>query len=336
MQRLWQWLVLWLIATTALTACTSSEESESTDTSTDFTPVTINHALGAAEITQRPQRVVTLGQGSAETAIALGVIPVAIEEYSWGADDTGYLPWIREAVEAAGAELPAQFAGGENLSPEQVAGYEPDLILAPWSGITQEQYDQLSAIAPTVAYEEYPWTILWQDQIHTVATALGHADAAPELIAGIEQEFAAASRPEYRELTFSYIYNTGPDALGVFMPTEQRVEVVSQLGFTVDPVVQTLEDDVVVGTDAAPLSPENLHLLADADLIFTFYSDEENSEVMHQDALYQFIPAIARGSEVAPTDQSLVTASSMINPLTVPWFLPQFTELIDAAVAQVP
>lgn len=81
-----------------LTACTSSDDSGtpdgggSTGGDASFEPVTISHALGEAEITSRPERVVTLGQGSAETAVALGVVPVATERYEWGADDTGQLP----------------------------------------------------------------------------------------------------------------------------------------------------------------------------------------------------------------------------------------------------
>ncbi|MBU5889872.1 hypothetical protein JVV71_21420, partial [Vibrio cholerae O1] len=75
----------------------------------DFTPVTIEHALGKAVIESEPERVVTLGQGWTETAIALGKTPVGMEEYAWGSDDTGYRPWIYEAVQERGDELPEQF-----------------------------------------------------------------------------------------------------------------------------------------------------------------------------------------------------------------------------------
>ncbi|GFM99904.1 hypothetical protein Sfulv_47150 [Streptomyces fulvorobeus] len=40
-------------------------------------PVSVKSALGTAKIDAKPERVVTLGQGSAETAIALGTTPWA-------------------------------------------------------------------------------------------------------------------------------------------------------------------------------------------------------------------------------------------------------------------
>ena len=39
---------------------------------------------------------------------------------------------------------------------EAVADTEPDVILAGYSGLTQEDYDTLSEIAPVVAYPEAP------------------------------------------------------------------------------------------------------------------------------------------------------------------------------------
>ncbi len=300
-----------------------------------FEPVTITSALGDAVIESRPERVVTLGQGSAETAIALGVVPVGIEEYSWGSDDTGYLPWIYEAVTDLGADLPVQFTGDTELDIDAILELEPDLILAPWSGITQEQFDLLSDIAPTVAYPDLPWSIDWDEQIETVATALGHADEAQGLIDGIEQEWsdAAAAHPEYAGVTFSFIYTTGPGTLGVFLPDEQRVAMVRGLGLTVDPVVSTFEE--TEGTDSAVIGLENADALAGSDLIFTFYSSEESRAEVLAQPLYQSIPAVARDSVVAPSDQPFVTGSSIITPLTVPWSIEEYTALIDDALSRV-
>ena len=160
-----------------LAACGSDDDdSNGTSANTDFEPVTISHALGEAEITEKPERVVTLGQGSAETALALGIVPVGTEEYEWGADESGQLPWIHEELENEGVaedDYPELISAGDNgVSAEEIAKLDPDVILAPWSGITEEQYDSLSALAPTVAYPEKPWTIDWKDQITTVATAI--------------------------------------------------------------------------------------------------------------------------------------------------------------------
>ncbi|CAM3455701.1 iron-siderophore ABC transporter substrate-binding protein [Isoptericola cucumis] len=300
-----------------------------------FEPVTISHALGEAEITEKPERIVTLGQGSAETAIALGTVPVGIEEYPWGADDTGYLPWIHEAVEAEGAELPEQFTGGTELDVEAVLELEPDLILAPWSGLTQDQYDLLADIAPTIAYPEQPWTIEWDEQIETIGEAMGQPEEAEKLVADLEAQLADAAKPEYEDLTFSYVYNDGPGTLGVFLPDEQRVAMVRALGLTVDPMVDGLGEYEVAGTDSAVIGLENADMLADSDLVFTFYSDPANRKEIEAQPLYAKIPAVERGSVVAAEDQSFVTASSMINPLTVPWTLERYVPIIDEAVGHL-
>ncbi len=310
-------------------------EPAATSADDGFAPVTIEHALGAAEITERPERVVTLGMGSAETAIALGVVPVGMEEYPWGSDETGYLPWVHEELTEQGAELPEQFAGGTELDVEAVLALDPDVVLAPWSGVTQQQYDQLSEIAPTVVYPEQPWTITWDEQIRTVGAALGEADAAEELVTEVEDQLDGAARPEYADVTFTYVYHGDPGTLGVFFPDEQRVAMVRALGLTVDPVVETLRDQEVAGTDSAIISTENAHLLDDSDLIFTWYSDADTRAAVEADPMYGSIPAVARGSVVAVEDQSFVTASSIINPLTVPWAIERYVPIIDEAVAKI-
>ncbi|MFF4172186.1 iron-siderophore ABC transporter substrate-binding protein [Streptomyces sp. NPDC001744] len=297
-------------------------------------PVTVKSALGEAVIKDRPKRVVTLGQGSAETAIALGNVPVGIEEYPWGSDKTGYLPWIHEAVTKSGAALPKQFKGGEELDIEAITELEPDVILAPWSGITQKQYDILKDIAPTVAYPEKAWSTNWDQQIEIVAKALGQPEKAKELEAKIDKQLAdaAASRPNYKNVTFSYIYNTGPGTLGVFKPEEQRVAMVSKLGLKVDPVVNTFKE--TEGTDSALIGLENANKLANSDIAFTFYMDEKSRRTVEAQPLYAAIPAVKKGALVYSHDTPFVTASSMINPLTVPYSIERYLPMIDKAVAK--
>ncbi|MFJ7125904.1 iron-siderophore ABC transporter substrate-binding protein [Streptomyces sp. NPDC098101] len=297
-------------------------------------PVTIKSALGDAVIKDKPKRVVTLGQGSAETAIALGNVPVGIEEYPWGSDKTGYLPWIHEAVTKSGGTLPKQFKGGEELDIEAITELEPDVILAPWSGLTQKQYDVLKDIAPTVAYPEKAWSTNWDQQIEIIAKALGQPEKAKELESKIDKQLAdaAASRPHYKNVTFSYIYNTGPGTLGIFKPEEQRVAMVSKLGLKVDPVVNEFKE--TEGTDSALIGLENANKLAKSDIAFTFYMDEKARKTVEAQPLYAAIPAVKKGALVYSHDTPFVTASSMINPLTVPYSIERYLPMIDKAVAK--
>ncbi|MFJ2766792.1 iron-siderophore ABC transporter substrate-binding protein [Streptomyces sp. NPDC087300] len=308
----------------------SAEEDESAGKSADGAyPVSIKSALGTATIKSEPKRIVTLGQGSAETAIALGTTPVGVEEYAWGSDKSGYLPWVHEAVKKKGDKLPKQFKGGEQLDIEAITELRPDVILAPWSGITAKQYDVLKDIAPTVAYPDKAWSTDWDQQINLISKALGQPDKGTELIGTIKDQLAAAAkkRPQYAKYQFSYIYNSGPGTLGVFSPTEQRVEMVKSLGLKVDPVVKTFKE--TKGTDSSLIGLENADKLNKSDLLFTFYSDPKNRKEIESQPLYAAMPAVKKGALVYSADNSFVTASSMLNPLTVPWSIERYLPLID-------
>ncbi|MFB6713649.1 MULTISPECIES: iron-siderophore ABC transporter substrate-binding protein [unclassified Streptomyces] len=319
-----------------LGGCSSGDDGKETSgasgKSSGAFPVSIKSALGTAEIKKQPERIVTLGQGSAETAIALGHTPVGIESYEWGSDKTGYLPWIHEAVEKKGEKLPTQFKGGEDIDFEAITELAPDVILAPWSGITQKQYDILKDIAPTVAYPDLAWSTDWDQQIEIIAKALGQPDKAKTLISQIEKQLsaAAATRPNYKKYKFSYIYTSGPGTLGVFKPEEQRVKMVSSLGLTVDPVVNSFKE--TKGTDSALIGLENAEKLKDSQLVFTFYTDDKTRKEIEAQPLYAAIPAVKSGAVVSSKDNSFVTASSIINPLTVPWVIDRYLPLIDKAV----
>ncbi len=91
-RRLGSRAVVALAAAVALTACSSGSGDNSNGSPTGDFERRDRARTGTAEIDAQPERVVTLGMGSAETAIALGVTPVGMEEYPWGSDETGYLP----------------------------------------------------------------------------------------------------------------------------------------------------------------------------------------------------------------------------------------------------
>nr|WP_257907179.1 hypothetical protein [Janibacter limosus] len=85
-----------MTAALALSACGSSDADDAAATSEGSGdgafPVSIESTLGTAEITEKPEKVVTLGQGSTETSIAPGAIPVGMEEYALGRRQDGLHP----------------------------------------------------------------------------------------------------------------------------------------------------------------------------------------------------------------------------------------------------
>ncbi len=74
-----------------------------------------------------------------------------------------------------------------------------------------------------------------------IGTALGLEDEAERLIADADEQVAeiAAGHPEFEELTFAYT-SMGADALYLYLPSDPRVQLIEDLGFTVAPSVAEL------------------------------------------------------------------------------------------------
>ncbi|WP_195706630.1 iron-siderophore ABC transporter substrate-binding protein [Paramicrobacterium fandaimingii] len=317
----------------AVTGCGSAAaNSETSGSHASAFPVSIENALGTAEISERPERIVTLGQGTADTVVALGLTPVAVEADPWGGDDEGYQPWVREAIEQRGDELPALIDGGTELDIDAIVAADPDVILAPQSGVTQEQYDVLSGLAPTVAYPGEAWSTPWDEQISIIGTALGLEDEASKITTEIidELDAVADTHPEWASTSVAYTYTSAPGTLGVFQPSEPRVAILELMGLQTAEFVTKLPVDQ--GTASSTLGLENADKLDDTDILFTWFSDEASQAQTEEQPLYAQIPAIERGSDVTIYDHQFVTAASLITPLSVPWVLDDYTELIENAM----
>lgn len=321
-----------------LAGCASTPAD--TDTSGDSAqdgafPVTIESALGDAVIPSEPQSVVTIGWGSADTAIALGTVPVGMEAATWGGDDDQYFPWTRDAIETAGDDLPTTFDVYPEIDVESVLELAPDLILAPQSGISAEQFATLSEIAPTVAYPDEPWRTSWTDQIEIIGEALGKSAEATQLIDDINTELAdaAAENPEFADVSFAYIYTAEPGTLSLYQEGDPRVDLISGLGLTMAPAVA--EVPITQGSFSSTVGLERADLLNDVDVVFTWFNDEANQAQIEAQPLFAQIPAVQRGSYVPSVDNQLGMASSMLTPLSVPWALDQYVPMIKDAVAKV-
>jgi iron complex transport system substrate-binding protein len=298
-------------------------------------PVTIPSALGEAVIPEAPERIVTIGWGSADTVVALGTTPVGVEAATWGGDEDQYFPWVREAIEESGDDLPETFNVYPEVDVEAILALEPDLILAPQSGITEDDYSTLSAIAPTVAYPGDAWRTSWDDQITIIGQAMGKPDEAAGLITDIEAQLAdaAAEHPEFDELSFAYVYAAEPGQLSLYQSGDPRVDLITGLGLDPDPSVAAVP--ITPGTFASTVGLERADLLKDVDVLFTWFNDEANQQTIEAQPLFAQVPAVQRNSYVPSVDNQLGMASSMLTPLSVPWALDKYVPMIAGAAANV-
>ena len=300
---------------------------------TDAFPVTIPHVYGETVIESAPTRVVTWGWSTQDAVIALGIDPVGIPANTWGGDAEGFLPWTLAALE--GRELPLVLDTTE-IPYEAIVGLAPDVILAPYSGITEDEYQRLSAIAPTVAYPEVAWGTSWQDVQLIASKALGMSAAGEQLVT--ETETLIASQVEqYPDLAGkTFIYgNMGDGSTGfnIYTSTDSRSLFLAGIGLEPAPFVLELDEQVDPSVQYyVPVSYEDAASL-EADIVVFWFGSQEEYDAALEMPTFAAIPAVARGSFAPIIGQDLVMASSAFSVLSIPYMLDAFMPVLGEAAA---
>lgn len=326
-----------LVAALGLAACSPAEEEPTTSPETTGAaddgafPVTIEHAFGSTTIEEEPDRVAAWGWGAADAAIAMGVTPVAIPFQAYGGDEEGVLPWIREAVEESGDEMPTVLPDtGEEVPFEEIAEVQPDVILAHYSGLTEEQYTTLSQIAPVVAYPGDPWSTPWREVVTIAGEALGTQDAAQDVLDGIDAEIARhrEEHPEFEGLTLATAWETG-GTVYVYADEDPRVEFMLDLGFTNAPSVDELD------TDESPfyftLSQERLDELT-SDVLVVYGTTQDELDAFLTAPYTQVMPQVEQGAVASLVGAERIAAVSPPTALSLPWGLQDVVDQLAMAV----
>lgn len=323
-----------LVAATALVALVgcapSAPAPESESIAGDAFPVTVEHAFGETVIEDSPERVVTWGWGSADAAIALGVIPVAIPFQAYGGDEEGVLPWIREAIEEQGAEIPTVLPDSSEEPPyEDIAQAEPDVIIAAYSGITEEQYELLSEIAPVVAYPEAAWSTPWKDLVEIVGETLGKQSEATALLSDIDAELSAqaAKHPEFAGKSIAAVWDVA-GTFYVYRAADPRVDFLFDLGFANAPAVDELANGE--STFFYTLSYEELDKL-ESDVVLTYGDAPADVEKFLTSSHGKTMPAVAAGNVASVTGTDLIASVSPPTALSLTWGIDEFVESLAAA-----
>jgi iron complex transport system substrate-binding protein len=226
-------------------------------------PVTIEHSLGTAVIPAAPQRVVSLGYTDQDAILALGVVPVAIREFT-GNRPSATWPWASDRLQGR----QPQVLSGE-INTETIAALQPDLIVALSAGLTQEQHDTYSRIAPTITQPAgaSPFQTAWQDATRQIGAALGRVEQAEKLVTDLELKFLAvhAHFPHFagRTAAVAGASSNGPGSYFVWTSEDSRGRFLESLGFTVPPSFDELAGDAFY----AEVSAERLDLLDQNDVV---------------------------------------------------------------------
>ncbi|SFE99645.1 iron-siderophore ABC transporter substrate-binding protein [Alteribacillus iranensis] len=337
-----------------LVGCSGEDSSASTDASSEDAasensdkagvdkqnsdyPIVIEHAFGETVIEEKPERVASIQWANHDVALALGVVPVGFSEANYGVpDESGLLPWTAEKLEELNVENPNVFQDTDGLDFEAISDTNPDVILAAYSGITQEDYDILTQIAPVVAYQDGPWLTTWRDQVMLNATGMGMKEEGEELIQDTENLIKEKVKqyPQLKGKTVAWVNFSAKDMsqLHIYTPADPRGAFLEELGMTYpESVIEQIQDP---NSFSMGLSAENADILNDADILIS-YGDDSLYQAVKEDPLLGKISAIQRGSVVFIGNGTPLAASVNPNPLSIKYTTDEYLKLLGEAADKV-
>lgn len=298
--------------------------------------VTVTHALGTTTIPQGATRVASVGWGNQDVALALGFAPVGTDDQTWSMtsdDGLGLYDWTLDGYEALCAESPVIFDTTDGVDFEAIADAAPDVILAGYSGITEDDYATLSKIAPTVAYPDIPWYTPWRDSIRIDSEALGMADEGEALVADLDQKITDATADitsfEGKTAAFFYVNPADLSTISIYATGDSRTAFLGDLGFDAP---QLALDTTKSGAFYADIAAENADVLADVD-VFVMYGDDDLVKAFQADPLWSTLDAVKNGAVVTMGSGDALSGSVTPTALSIPWMLDTYVGMLDDAAS---
>jgi iron complex transport system substrate-binding protein len=166
------------------------------------------------------------------------------------------------------------------------------------------------------------------------STAMGMAEEGEELVADLDSQVQAAyaDHPELdgKSIMFSYIDPTDLSQVGFYTTHDTRPGFLADIGMTMPAVVT--EASAETEEFYVTRSAEDLDAFDDVD-VFVTYGDPEGELVdkITSDPVLSQIPAVGRGSIAVLEDSTPLAASANPSPLSIPWGIEEYFDLLGAA-----
>ncbi|EPX82761.1 ABC-type Fe3+-hydroxamate transport system, periplasmic component [Rubellimicrobium thermophilum DSM 16684] len=286
----------------------------------DF-PLTLETKFGPVTIEERPERVATLDFNGADNLLALGIQPVVIRHWYGDWPETVW-PWAEEALTTQPVVI------GSPIDIEAVAAADPDVIIGLWSGITEEEFRQLSLIAPVVAVPPGTgdYALPWEEQVRIMSRAVGRAEEAETQIADIEARIAGIRErhPDWQGRTATVAFFWG-DRLGVYGPQDIRAQLLHRLGLETPQAVSEAVPPDAFSVDVSAERPD----LIDADAVIWF--TDQPQEALLALPIRAGMRAPSEGREIM-ADEMMASAFSHATLLSLPYALERLEPMIAAAI----
>jgi iron complex transport system substrate-binding protein len=287
-------------------------------------PVTIDHAFGETTIEAEPQRVISIGYGEHDGLLAIGVVPIAVRDW-YGDQPFATWPWAQDEL---GDATPEVLASTE-LNFEQIAALDPDLIIGISSGMTDADYETLSAIAPTVARpaDTADYGTPWDVALEVSGRATGRSEEAAQVIADTQQLFvdAATDHPEFASATatVTFFFEGQP---GTYASSDIRSQALTELGFVIPEEIDELAGDAFyVSISSEDLSP------IDTDVVVWIGDGAATFENIRDLPTRPSTRAFQEGREIV-ADDLLSAAFSHSSPLSLEYVIEYLVPELALAV----
>lgn len=324
-------------ASNASTNNNTATESQASDSQVSY-PYTIKHAYGTTTLNSEPKKIVTLGWGNQDTALALGIAPVGVSAANFGyMTDHKLHEWTDQAFASLGVSNPNVFNDTDGFDYEAISNAAPDVIIASYSGMTKDEYDRLSQIAPVVPFAEAAWKTSWREQTILNAEGMGKKAEGEKLVAEADNliKEKIANHPELKDIKAGFFY-ISPDDFSTFyayLPADPRASYLQDLGLelpeSISKLAQATPDDFSV-----TISRENASDFSDVDLM-VLYGDESLLKALQADPLMSKIPAIKNGAVVLLDSNSKLAASTTPTILSIPATIDDYLTQLSAAASKV-
>jgi iron complex transport system substrate-binding protein len=218
---------------------------------------------------------------------------------------------------------------GDALNFEQIAALRPDIIMGIASGMTDTDYETLSAIAPTIAQpdEFIDYGTPWDLSLEITGRALGRSAEAEQVIADTEQLFAdaRAAHPEFEgaSAAVTFFFEEQP---GAYASEDVRSRALRDLGFVIPAAIDEAAGDAFF----INVSAEDLSLI-DTDVVVWIVGSDEGITDIVDIATRPSMRAYTEGREIL--GDSLVSgAFSHSSPLSLEYVIEALVPELAAAV----
>ncbi|NEO26182.1 MAG: iron-siderophore ABC transporter substrate-binding protein [Kamptonema sp. SIO4C4] len=240
---------------------------------------TIEHGMGATQVPETPQRIVTLDFATTESLLAINILPV-------GTPNSPY-PYLQERLQDV------EHIGSFEPNLERVLALQPDLIL----GITywQDIYAQASKIAPTLLFP-LETSANWKQILLSVGEVVNRSEAVEQVMRQYEarlEEFKSKMGADSLEVSVVRVY---PDRVELYQKNIFAGTILADAGLSRPPSQQGNQP-------VQRISKEQLQK-ADGDVIFLWthgnnFRDQDDARSaiaqLEADPLWSRLEAVQQG-----------------------------------------